>query len=499
MSQTGYSKVQIYSSSTASNTPSASNLTNDTNGSELAINITDGKLFYKNNSGSVQLLANSSSQVPTPFTANGVVYASSTSALATGSGLQFDGTNLGLGVTPSAWSTSGYPALQLKSGGSFWSTSANGTVYSQNTYFNGTNQIYLTTNPATYYQQYNGTHIWQYALSGTAGNTASFTQAMTLDNSGNLILAGTTASSWTSNGSLTLGGSGGSYGVTIYNGTNTGGLYFASSLSGGGRHAGSITYNGTSNAMLFETNANGTVATLDTNGNLGLGVTPTARLDVLSTYSSDTASQQRFRDNTGVSLNFGGTGSGSKFLQAQDSGGASTYYNILLNPYGGSLLVGATSVSSTALNNGGCVVAPNYMQISVGASSGTAMYFYTKGGSAVVGAGSITVSGSTALFVGTSDERLKTDNGLTQTSRIKDVKIHNFTWKTDNTNSIGVFAQELYAVIPEAVKVGSDEVDENGNFKEFWGVDYSKLMPDLIVEIQQLRTLVTALQAKVGI
>jgi hypothetical protein len=57
MAQTAYSKVQLYSSSTATNTPSAGNLTNDTNGSELAINITDGKLFYKDNSGVVQVIA----------------------------------------------------------------------------------------------------------------------------------------------------------------------------------------------------------------------------------------------------------------------------------------------------------------------------------------------------------------------------------------------------------------------------------------------------------
>lgn len=37
----------------------------------------------------------------TSFTANGVVYASSTSALTTGSGLLFDGTNLGIGTSPS--------------------------------------------------------------------------------------------------------------------------------------------------------------------------------------------------------------------------------------------------------------------------------------------------------------------------------------------------------------------------------------------------------------
>ncbi len=36
----------------------------------------------------------------TSFTANGIVYASSTSALATGSTLQFDGTNFGVGLTP---------------------------------------------------------------------------------------------------------------------------------------------------------------------------------------------------------------------------------------------------------------------------------------------------------------------------------------------------------------------------------------------------------------
>jgi hypothetical protein len=38
----------------------------------------------------------------TSFTSGGVVYASSTSALATGSALTFDGTNLGIGLTPSA-------------------------------------------------------------------------------------------------------------------------------------------------------------------------------------------------------------------------------------------------------------------------------------------------------------------------------------------------------------------------------------------------------------
>jgi len=47
----------------------------------------------------------------TSFTSGGVVYASSTSALATGSALVFDGTNMGIGGTPV--SSSGYTALTL--------------------------------------------------------------------------------------------------------------------------------------------------------------------------------------------------------------------------------------------------------------------------------------------------------------------------------------------------------------------------------------------------
>lgn len=54
MSQAGnYTPIKLYYSTTASAAPSASNLANG----ELAINITDGKLFYKDNLGSVQLIA----------------------------------------------------------------------------------------------------------------------------------------------------------------------------------------------------------------------------------------------------------------------------------------------------------------------------------------------------------------------------------------------------------------------------------------------------------
>ena len=163
-------------------------------------------------------------------------------------------------------------------------------------------------------------------------------------------------------------------------------------------------------SLLLQTNGTTTAVTIDTSQNVGVGVTPTAKLDILSTYSSDTASQQRFRDNTGASLNFGGTGGGKKFLQAQDSGGASTYYDILINPYGGSLLVGATT--TTNINtNGGFAVLPSAGQAytSTGHVSGTGSGSYYHAcyyNNSIVG-GITQVGTSGVVLTSISDYRLK--------------------------------------------------------------------------------------------
>jgi hypothetical protein len=98
--------------------------------------------------------------------------------------------NLGLGVTPSAWG--GYRAVDISgrtalvAGGSLEPN----LVY--NAYFDGTNWLYKQSTSASYYQQIIGQHRWYTAPSGTAGNAITFTQAMTLDASGNFLLGGTT-------------------------------------------------------------------------------------------------------------------------------------------------------------------------------------------------------------------------------------------------------------------------------------------------------------------
>ena len=56
MAATGFTPLSLYYSATTTNAPTAGNLVNG----ELAINITDGKLFYKDNSGVVQIIATKS-------------------------------------------------------------------------------------------------------------------------------------------------------------------------------------------------------------------------------------------------------------------------------------------------------------------------------------------------------------------------------------------------------------------------------------------------------
>ena len=102
--------------------------------------------------------------------------------------------NLGLGVTPSAWGA--ITALELGNGVSFSSYTAaaipNGYI-TNNAFYHGSNWIYkVSSYPATMVTQTSGgNYAWNTAPSGTAGNAISFTQAMTLNASGNLSIGNT--------------------------------------------------------------------------------------------------------------------------------------------------------------------------------------------------------------------------------------------------------------------------------------------------------------------
>jgi hypothetical protein len=101
--------------------------------------------------------------------------------------------NLGLGVTPSAWG-SGLKTLDIGFGSSLTNANSATQTWLASNAFYDTSWKYKNTAEASYYDQASGRHAWFTAPSGTAGNTITFTQAMTLDASGNLGI-GTTSPS----------------------------------------------------------------------------------------------------------------------------------------------------------------------------------------------------------------------------------------------------------------------------------------------------------------
>ena len=159
--------------------------------------------------------------------------------------------NVGIGVTPSGWSL--LKAIQVVGNASFAGYS-NRLYTVANAYFDGTNWKYIATDYANFYAQQTGQHQWYIAPSGTAGNTVTFTQAMTLDTSGNLLVGTTTGT--TSGGYYFAVGSSSSFDTGHATGTASGTTFqrytYAGSVIGSISQSGTtaVLYNLTSDARL---------------------------------------------------------------------------------------------------------------------------------------------------------------------------------------------------------------------------------------------------------
>jgi hypothetical protein len=146
MAQTGYTPISIYYSATASNTPTAGNLV----AGELAINTADGKLFYKDSAGVVQVIGTkggvgSSSTTQVLYNSSGLVVGSANmtfngTSLTLANDASIHGLTVGLGggsvsgntaFGPSALSNSGNTAANLVAIG-------NGALGANTTGANGT-------------------------------------------------------------------------------------------------------------------------------------------------------------------------------------------------------------------------------------------------------------------------------------------------------------------------------------------------------------------------
>jgi hypothetical protein len=276
---------------------------------------------------------------------------------------------------------------------------------------------------------------------------------------------------------------------------------------------------GASSQMIFNAGATGAseAMRIDIAGQVGIGTNaPTGALDVYTASNTDA----KIRAGNAVRLFFGAasydwkiasnyysTGGlqfvngGTSVFNLPEAGGFGVYTN---TPTGLGTHTGASNVST--INQAGLTLTQ------YGVTAGfyydrlnftNAQYFVMNSTNTGVYLG----NGSTS-WSGYSDSRLKNitgtyTNALNDIAQLQSVK---FTWKSDTTNKacVGVIAQSVQPVVPEAVdstKLPNGSDDDT----EYLAVRYTELIPLMIAAIQELKninetqaTTITALTARVA-
>jgi hypothetical protein len=350
--------------------------------------------------------------------------------------------NLGLGVTPYAWTGGRAFDLQLYGTLNTWDDGVlSMTQLGTNYYQVGSTFNYKVTSSASMYRQRGNVHSWFNAPSGTINTAITFTQAMTLDASGNLGV-GTTSPSQRIHASaadpralLASTGTGHSAwqcqntsGSSYFGRDNAGGSFFGTSNA-------TVVYSSSADPIIFYTNATER-ARIDSSGNLLVGKTTTA--DTTVGFSV---------------IGAGGTQAGCVT----------------------STLSGNTNTNTT-------------MQVY---STGAGAYRFYVGMAGTIFATSTSISAI-------SDQRLKEnvrdlDTGL---DSIMALQPRRFDWKEgkgqDKKDVAGFIAQEFETVFPECV--GTSKAGEDGI--EYKNINHETLIPTLVKAIQEQQTLIQSLKAR---
>jgi hypothetical protein len=270
-----------------------------------------------------------------------------------------------LGVTPSAWNST-FNVFQIGSTGSLYSRTSGieQTGIASNAYFaSGTNDWrYITSTNATYYLQSGGVHYWLNAASGTAGNAISFTQAMTLDASGNLLVGLTTG------GRLSVRDAGG-------NDTHFGlGANYDNYITAG-----------TSGVTIFR-NATTERMRITSGGNVGINTSSPSQLFTVVSTNNNTSSFSGFyalNGSQGVEMWYGGI----------RMGGSNTDVDFNLSSKGAANLVFNTNSSERMrITSGG--------NVGIGTSSPSDKLHVVG----IINSSTSTVSGTGTLYLGTTSE-----------------------------------------------------------------------------------------------
>jgi hypothetical protein len=288
-----------------------------------------------------------------------------------------------------------------------------------------------------------------------------------------------------------------------------------------------------SNLLFAYGGSSSAAMTLNTSGNLGLGVTPSAwsqgTIFEVGNYGNaiwgngagDFRMTQNIYYNGGYKYGNAGN-NGSMFSQSNGN----FYWNIFTGNQGAGNTP-TTNNSAMTLDNSGNLSNTGYILSGTYAKATTYMWAAGAGaaGGYYLGAGSINGcisqasqgSATTTTYIGNasittvSDIRLKeniVDTTIKAVDTLNKLRVVDHTWNDpsdqceNNRNSrgtwVGLIAQEAQPIIPWLVNKPTEDVDKEGN-PQYWHMDYGYSVPLLIKAIQELSAEVTALKAKIGV
>jgi len=480
MSASGYTPIILYSSQTATNVPSSANLALG----ELAINTTDGILYYKTTGGTVTALAKASS-VGGNFT-NIVV--SGTSQLGTVSSGTWNGSTIGVAY-------GGTGLTSTPSNGQI--DIGNGAGFTRATLTAGTGVSIVNTSGGIQISATGTGGGTVTSVSGSGGTTGLTFSGSPITTSGTLTLGGTLGVGYggtgvattPSSGSLLIGNGSGytvntlsaGSGITITNGSGT--ITISSTGASGVTAIYGSAYISASSPTGSVTLTNTGVTTV--NGSTG-NITNVAITTSNNTFSgSNTFNTGTTTFNGALTANglsgFGATNPGSGLAGAT----AYAYFKTTSNSYFPALFDCQASSSSSADFN------------TAYTTSALSAYFYGNI-SSYTNVGTITTNGTSTFYNTSSDRRLKTNiTSLSSSGAFIDaLQPRTFTWINTGLADTGFIADELQQVVPNAVHGEPNAVDTQGNPK-YQQVDASspEMVANIIAELQSLRKRVSALES----
>jgi hypothetical protein len=265
---------------------------------------------------------------------------------------------------------------------------------------------------------------------------------------------------------------------------------------------------------------------IDSSGRVGIGTTsPTGFLNVDgtggdappatsgSTQSAGLITRLQQGGGIGSVMDIGGNGGSGSWIQVTEASNLATNYSLLLNPNGGNVLVGTTTVPNVGVTGQfGFSVSSSEVVISKSGADGLIIRTTSAASNNIRlynlnnQVGSVSTTTSATAYNTSSDYRLKNTiapmtGALDKVALLKPVT---YKWNVDGSDGQGFIAHELQEVVEGCVTGAKDAVetytDEEGNEAtrpKYQGIDTSFLVATLTAAIQEQQALITALTTRI--